>query len=1574
MLKEDPHTFLGLQQDVSYSVHEASKLVDALNIRYVSRDSNTQLTITNEKGTSDSLHTYSGVYLGHCVVDNYLTLFTKGDSDHIYIINLSNSYIPYAHIEGTYNFDVDHPFETLGVYENEDILKVYWVDGINSPRMLKIFTDEDRMKSYIESLNRSTSAFDFIPELALKETVSIERVEGGGRFNPGVIQYAFTYFNKYGSESNIFYTSLLHYISYPERGAAGDTTVGNEFVITINNVQNSKNSNSPYVGFDYLRVYSIHKTSLEGTPMVKRVIDVPLSEENNSVTVVDNGMIGESLDPTELLYIGGESIVASTLAQKDNTLFLGDYEINRPALIKSDFKGREREEESDLEHTLADDSPIITEGLNKIALKDTDSTSGYYFYVNQLSKLTPGFKNREHYRLGLQFQYKTGKWSEPIFLKDYTLAGDNNPSIDVANGIFTLKSPKLTYTLKERDVQIALEKGYKKVRGVVVFPSVTDRLILTQGLLCPTVFNVKDRYNDAPFAQSSWFFRPYLNANLNGEPISDNADNTISGGVAEFRHFYSLSPDTSRNCEVQGSSSVGFIQNHNPSINQSHLNEIDSREFYVDQSILTMHSPDIEFDDRLQFLNYSEWKLKLVGYANFTSNVGDIDIQTESPANNGFSGFLKTTAGLSNKSTDYWKGAKRLIAGNLWEDGIIEIHENDNVAKVLKRNNENVKKYYTVYPWHKGGSLNNDDTRANGTTATAKLSKKKLSNVLFSGYNTFFNKDNKDESILDQQTYDITNIQFFTSDQVTMLRIPFKEDGYINSSVSYYGNVDTMFSGDVEIKASSTKEGYPEVISEAADGGYTLSTKLGSNIRMKYKSTKHLVFSLLYNGQETPSIKKEDLMQTLPTFNDGTASLNPVTGGALPGVLQPPYFNTNVFYWNKDAYKDAAIPSDNTWVKFKVDSPVDIVHYSDYSGRVRDHGADVEQMNRHLGGTPRQNGDYILIQDTTTILYICQVEAVTDQHQQVTGYYYPIITTAEHSKWHYAKSIVENGNTVEDKSTLEWYEGIDTGMTDEWLKYGVKEDPQAVPENRSFGIVQNAIYLPYPEHSFLFLGELTRTPRVTDFGGDPSNPEVLKSNLWLPAGEAQELVAEEDLSVDFIQGDTFYQRYDCLKTYPFTMEDTNSIVEIGSFLCETRYNIDGRWDRNRGNTSNLTATPENFNRMNDVYNQSDNFFTYRILDRDFYNINRYGTSLTWTKAHWPVADTDLWTNITLASTYDLDGIYGKITALRTFRDKLYAFQKNAIVYLPFNTRVEVSASDGIPIEIANSQKLENKQELHTDIGCSNKFSIVNSETGIYFIDHNTGHLHQIGGDGGATDVSFAQNMTLWFNGRIGRSNTEEKTFYDSNNKDIYLTYSDTCLDFSQQHNVFTSFLDYGSVSAMVNHNSDLFALKNEEGNVNLYKMFSGDYCKFFGVQKGYYFSFVSNPDITMEKIFTNLSVQAQFFNPEHSIIEEHEAFFDYIEVGDPTKNYQYTGKVDISFSRRNPYPSRLKKKFRNWHIDIPRSKLFDDTNRAWTNTTTMQRIRDNYALIKLGTKVPNFLQGYKQPRMEFHNLSVQYYV
>ena len=59
---QDSHIFSGMQRDVSVSKHPAQFLYDGLNVRLTARESDTLLSISNEKGTFDVETSIQGTY------------------------------------------------------------------------------------------------------------------------------------------------------------------------------------------------------------------------------------------------------------------------------------------------------------------------------------------------------------------------------------------------------------------------------------------------------------------------------------------------------------------------------------------------------------------------------------------------------------------------------------------------------------------------------------------------------------------------------------------------------------------------------------------------------------------------------------------------------------------------------------------------------------------------------------------------------------------------------------------------------------------------------------------------------------------------------------------------------------------------------------------------------------------------------------------------------------------------------------------------------------------------------------------------------------------------------------------------------------------------------------------------------------------------------------------------------------------------------------------------------------------------------------------------------------------------
>mgnify|MGYP004462787659 FL=1 len=320
----------GMNRDMSVSVFNPEFAFENYNLRLATNEGNTMMSWVNERGPKELkllidtepwsqvdsegkyINEIEGATIGTAVLNHKLVIFTTGNYDCIYVFEDSENaeYDLKGKVlyNGILGFSAEYPIETLVSYESKNIQKVYWTDNKNQPRVINIASSMDSKTNLYND-----HSFDFVKELQLNETVKVTKVFGSGEFPPGVIQYAFTYYNKYGQESNIFHVTPLQYISYVDRGGSPEGKIANSFRVTISDVDES---------FEYLRIYSILRTSKDAVPSVRRVQDIEI--KNDVLSFIDDGLHGDTVDPTELLYKGGEEIKAKTMEQKDGTLFLGN--------------------------------------------------------------------------------------------------------------------------------------------------------------------------------------------------------------------------------------------------------------------------------------------------------------------------------------------------------------------------------------------------------------------------------------------------------------------------------------------------------------------------------------------------------------------------------------------------------------------------------------------------------------------------------------------------------------------------------------------------------------------------------------------------------------------------------------------------------------------------------------------------------------------------------------------------------------------------------------------------------------------------------------------------------------------------------------------------------------------------------------------------------------------------------------------------------------------------------------------------------------------------------------------------
>lgn len=1597
----------GMQRDLSASAFNSEYAYENKNVRVMPTDESTLLSLINEKGNKKSSISGIGEYIkgipiGQALVNNELIIFTAGDDDYrladitpnifeapdificdnfidnltaeedtanditpnldsikditftdcIYELNIdvdsmlddriyklwfNNGALTGKRLfRGNLEFNYKHPIETISFYENTDIRKVYWTDGLNQPRVINVAATSDVVSKW------NTDSFNFVQRLKLNESVSIERnIVSSGNFAPGVIQYAFTYFNKYGQESNIFYTSPLYYISYNNRGASPEDRVSNSFNIEVTNVDKR---------FDYIRVYSIHRTSINATPDVRRVVDlapptgrssyklssykinlpankmtmyrrgigaektldqyepfdsgpgykawefetseydginfggdyltwgtgkffvITITNDNRAsmqlhddsnmtgilsiakVNYTDNGLSGDSVDPTELLYIGGEEVVFGTMAQKDNTLFLGDITLKKRTLssvIRSYFKGKS-----------------ITFKLGK-KIEAPDYT-GYYPYSNQLkmnSYQFKTFKYLEYYRFGIQAQHYTGKWSEPIWINDVK---NTIPIKTIFYKKSDIELPIAQYILDSQYIiNKFIEQGYVRIRPVVVYPSIYDREAVCQGILCPTVFNVSDRYNNTPFAQSSWFIRPnapfdivksswdwkalydrtvplskYSRAGILANYYSDIGidgetyiHDPINNGVRlEFRHHIAIPSNSKRDGEIQCIYNPPLRPYVSSNTSDSDITEwvsSNSENFYIDQSILTFHSPDIEFDDKVRSIDTSELKLRIVGMVPLTSFVGDIDIQTSTPVNN-FKGseelpigFYKEPIGatssslLSSGGGDSCFGYRALAGGAFWFDDYSNYHSD-------KGNSLKQSIGFFVYPWHRNGSLNNTKYNVDDAPGykSAMLDKKKISNMRFSYQSVYMDPSCIWNAYEEGNTFKtgISGVSIFDSNEVSVVRVPAQlYSGF--EDINYYGNVDKLLTWP---RSGTKKDGYPiintihfdNIVTShlifasntvGADSDYTWATTGFDPVRMRYKSTPHAVLALNYT--------EDGRQKILPTIYD-------------------------------------------------YDSP-DSEHWP------------INQISGDGG-------------DNTKTFW--------DKRKTHPGI-------------HIEQDVIETGI----KGPIPNMGGI--------------------------------------QHGWLWLGELYNDNVKNRFGGQTE--EAFENNVWLPCGDPVSLVdnldgVKDSITIKWTEGDTYYQRYDHIKTYPFTLEDQNAMTEIVSFMCETRVNIDGRYDRNRGKISNFSTTPENFNLVNDVYSQPNNFFNYRTINPNKLNLDTFHNSITWTKTKTAGELVDTWTNITFASTLDLDGDKGTVRALKRLNNNILAFQDRGISQILYNENMQISSTDGVPIEIANSGKVNGKRYISDRIGCTNKWSMCETSNGIYFIDDITKGIFLFNGQ--LNNISDKLGFHSWINRASDSIDTWNPvdfdgfvTYYDKVNGDVFFINKDECLAFSEPLGQFSSFYSYEKMPYFINLEDRGIAFNTKDGGT-LYRPWlhnEGDYNMYFDKYQPFYTTVIANPDMPVDKIFNNLEFRSDSWNKNGNLLN---TTFDTLTVWNEYQ--QGTSTLNNILGR----PSDLKKKFRIWRANIPRAKA-----------NGRDRMRNPWLYIKLS------MEGENVNKTVLHDMIVHYF-
>lgn len=1624
----------GMNRDMSVSAFSPEFSFENRNLRLSTNEGNTQLSWVNEKGTGavsiritgQGSNSIEGVVIGQAVLNHQLVLFTtlnttgsysgEGKPDRIYrfeykairfwtmVVDGLQGELLYA---GHLGFNAKYPIETLVRYEADHIQKVYWVDGINQPRLINIATPAAKR-------TWNDTSFDFVPTFE-GGRIKVEKTpSGGGLFAPGVIQYCFSYINKYGQQSNLVDVSPLLYLTHSDRGASPEEKVNNSFTITLESMDNR---------FDSVRLYAIQRTSLNGEVYVRLLDTLPITAFN--MTYTDNGTGGSSMDPYELLFIGGKEVSVLTMQDKDNTLFMGNI-TQKNSLVNGiqDYFDELRttggnpvapsQEAEQLANEGEGIEPTHNEahfGCGITSKSRTEKASGAYshtFTLNEDNSKVTSFKGGDTYRLGFQLQKKTGEWLEPIFIDD--IKNTFYPRTELISGTECKVSLPFAEAIIDL-TQIGSEYGvnpdlYQYVRPVVVYPSIGDREVLCQGVLNPTVFNSLDRIDQYPYAQASWFFRPYTEALTQDQTISDSLY-TVSSTLVTEGTMSASNP-------VLGSDRISVYA----TVLNMPIGSVDS---FIESGIL-----EIEKDKRKHL------KIEIVGAVKLSTvnNYTDVLVLTKErtePETENYA-YIWTYKGCSYKKIfGLYSKMNRMHGCELWYTGGLGdtyqfscfVYSNPNAA--LSTDNPGTE--YTI-TFNKVDAYQTSELVAGQSAAfmhydslysnqsideTAKLKNIKQVEVQNSStlYGTPFTP------------YDITkntnNAEFFVDQSIVTLNSP---DIEFNGEVQNYGTdgLHLRIIGAVPITANvsthhitASSERLQSSLSGFGIEELNKNVYVSNSILTTNHGGQRLIAETLWNDALINSIGQDD---------DGNETIDT---SSVPADFY-------VFPWQKSGSLNNDWRSSDkatSQLQTKQESTALYSMFTQYvtGGAVNFNSIGVQlhlQENEFIENLrlPGQtlysqainyypNIDKVLYNKKTTFNGILSNTTNTESMSTVSMKY----KSGSHAV---IDMISETGNGAipilpygdRGGNTIGQYEGQSGttfwGDSMVFSQMGINRNKLIVKEDLS------AIDL-----DFLWLGELYKDVK-NPFGG--KSKASVQASKWQVGGEKVPLVNGK-ATIHWTEGDTYYQRYDCLKTYAFTPEDQNQIVEMLSFMCESHVNLDGRYDKNRGQTDNTAMNPTIFNLMNQVYDQQDNYFTYRQLDTENVEALRYPNQVTYSMTKEDGADIDLWTNVTLASILTLDGDKGQINSLNKLNNQLLAFQDTGLSQILYNENTQISTSQGVPIEIANSGKVQGSRYLSDSVGCSNKWSIVNTPMGIYFMDGHERSIYLFNGQ--LQNLSVSKGFNVWSKQHIPSPEViwnpvdfeNFVTYYDKMNQDVLFINKDEALAFSEKFGTFTSFYDYGELPYFSVLDDKGFWVKDNKGetiNSVIQQHQTGKYCQFFGVNKPYSMTLVGNPEAQQDCIFTNLEFRANVVGEAYSgkvdTFDEtfNETFhpapddvvpflpFDYLETWD---EYQH-GYALLSYKNGSTSmqhflkdgTAHLDRKFRMWRCDIPRDNVPATANQTEPSVNYTQdkelgitrfaskpvdRMRNPWLYIKLQKKAAD--ENSVLNKTEVHDLVMTYY-
>lgn len=990
-------------------------------------------------------------------------------------------------------------------------------------------------------------------------------------------------------------------------------------------------------------------------------------------------------------------------------------------------------------------------------------------------------------------------------------------------------------------------------------------------------------------------------------------------------------------------------------------------QYYIDESIVTLNSPELE-EVSTSIHGATNITLDLVGTIPITSNYGDVSMYTNT------SGVATNSQNVNKTITNKYNSVliEGLLNGGLYQDIKFDNYTYDDENQQWPDITPDVGlELYKIFMWNRDTSwscyipgvniinplsLNTEENKEYLSYIPAIPKKKVFANLKVShttNYQPFFNV-----------TIETPKVHYTESDNL----IQFNTN---NTLRNYYANVNTLV---------INPEGYvllKENNQPLWEQNPTDKLLVYDPVSLKYNTTLHTILPLKWNDTLNMSVLphvKNEQMATLSDYYNNITEHTLIEGFQYtPSTLNNTYITNNWpieelnIFESIDSRNEVIIAnSTGTKTSYTFDIQTELIIGCNYVQAGMLECSDDKFM------LPSQDYDRMWIRIKQNNIIVQEQTWIAPQ-ETITCTLLP--------------------------GTYDIYYGLSFGAT-------IDPNADSSPYTLQVSNAKGELYLMYKSFTtettwqqtqldwtenqpYLFMGELRRNiDYETWLGG--LNEFALEQLTWNVCSSGSALVRDINIDsggeimptstqqqfddiegtpmggysilLDKTWGDTYYQRWDCLKTYPTTEEDKNSVVDVLSFMVETHINLDGRCDVNRGTNNLLNARPNNFDIINTGYTQTDKFFQYKILDEKFQN-NNYENQVVWSLTKTVMDDVDKWTQINAVNYLNLNGACGKLRKIINVNGVLLALQDTGISTINYNQKAAISTVEGVPVQLGNTNKVDGYTTISDTIGCHNKWSINLNSTGLYFIDDYKKSLNRYSAQNGIQSLSTLQGFNSWFNdaisGTIWNPNAADAftISFDELTKDLYISNNETCLVYNAILDKFISFMDYVDCPVFTDCNLQSYVFHQASNNVTLNTMFTGQYNNILGLQVSYSMTYRLNPSEYTDNLFTNFTYIADLLDNDKITTDTAHLTFTSVKAW----NEYQCGELDLTKTTNRHRHS--KDRYRMWHGDIPR-----DGDTLTSHKYGSDRMRNPWLFLTLHKNTND--DNYK---MVFHNLTVTYY-